>query len=231
MEKSNYYNNLSDIAGNLAAVRARLNRAAAESQRDPAGITLVAISKTQDEAAIAAALAQGQRVFGENRVQEAQAKYRDLKSRHPDLVLHLVGRLQTNKAADAVALFDVIETIDRPKLAEALAHAMEKTGRRIACLIQINTGHENQKAGIAPEDADEFINACRTLWNLPVQGLMCIPPADENPAPHFSLLAEIARRNGLNDLSMGMSADFEAAIKAGATLVRVGSAIFGPRGA
>jgi len=231
MEDSSDSKDLGDIAGNLAGVRARLNRAAAESGRDPAGITLVAISKTHGEAAIQAALASGQRVFGENRVQEAQAKYPALKRAYPDLVLHLVGPLQTNKVADAVSLFDVIETVDRPKLAEALAHALEKTGRRIACLIQVNTGHEKQKAGIAPEDADEFIKSCRTLWNLPVQGLMCIPPVNENPAPHFSLLAEIARRNGLKDLSMGMSADFEAAIKAGATYIRVGTAIFGPRGA
>jgi pyridoxal phosphate enzyme (YggS family) len=231
MEKTSDSNGLAGIAGALAGVRARLVRAAAESQRDPAGITLVAISKTHGAAAIEAALALGQRVFGENRVQEAQAKYRSLKPRYPDLVLHLVGPLQTNKAKDAVALFDVIETVDRPKLAEALAHAMEKTGRFPACLVQVNIGNEKQKAGIAPEDADEFIKSCRSRWNLPVQGLMCIPPAGENPAPHFSQLAGIARRNGLKQLSMGMSADFEAAIKAGATLVRVGTAIFGPRGA
>jgi pyridoxal phosphate enzyme (YggS family) len=229
MEKSSDSKDLGYIAGALAGVRARLNRAAAESGRDPDGITLVAISKTQDAAAIEAALALGQRVFGENRVQEAQAKYRPLKSRFPDLVLHLVGPLQTNKAKDAVALFDVIETVDRPKLAEALAHAMEKTGRFPACLVQVNTGNEAQKAGIAPKDADEFINSCRSRWNLPVQGLMCIPPVGENPAPHFSQLAGIARRNGLTQLSMGMSADFEAAIKAGATTIRVGSAIFGNR--
>ncbi len=231
MEDSSDSKDLDYIAGNLAAVRARLVRAAAAAQRDPGGITLVAISKTHGETAIKAALASGQRVFGENRVQEAQAKYPALKRAYPDLVLHLVGPLQTNKVADAVALFDMIETVDRPKLAEALAHAMEKTGRRIACLIQVNTGHEKQKAGIAPEDADEFIKSCRTLWNLPVQGLMCIPPVNENPAPHFSSLAGIARRNGLKDLSMGMSADFEAAIAAGATYIRVGTAIFGPRGA
>ncbi len=231
MEDSSDSKGLDYIAGNLAAVRARLVRAAAAARRDPAAITLVAISKTHGEAAIQAALASGQRVFGENRVQEAQAKYPALKRAYPDLVLHLVGPLQTNKVADAVALFDMIETVDRPKLAEALAHAMEKTGRRIACLIQVNTGHEKQKAGIAPEDADEFIKSCRTLRNLPVQGLMCIPPMNENPAPHFSSLAGIARRNGLKDLSMGMSADFEAAIQAGATYIRVGTAIFGPRGA
>ena len=229
MEDSSDSKDLGDIAGNLAGVRARLNRAAAESGRDPAGITLVAISKTHGEAAIQAALASGQRVFGENRVQEAQAKYPALKRAYPDLVLHLVGPLQTNKVADAVSLFDVIETVDRPKLAEALAHALEKTGRRIACLIQVNTGHEKQKAGIAPEAADEFIAACRVRWRLPVQGLMCIPPVHENPAPHFSQLAEIARRNGLKDLSMGMSADFEIAIRFGATSVRVGTAVFGPR--
>ena len=231
MENSKNSKDLSEIAGNLADVRARLVRAAAAAQRDPAAITLVAISKTHGEAAIEAALAQGQRVFGENRVQEAEAKYRSLKSRYSDLLLHLVGPLQTNKAADAISLFDVIETVDRPKLAESLAKAMEKIGRRPACLIQVNTGHEKQKAGIAPEAADEFIKACRARWRLPVQGLMCIPPVDENPAPHFSLLAGIARRNGLKELSMGMSADFETAIREGATYIRVGTAIFGPRGA
>jgi PLP dependent protein len=229
MKNSSDSNDLSRIAGNLAGVRARLVRAAADARRDPAGITLVAIAKSQEPAAIEQALAQGQRVFGENRVQEAQAKYRDLKSRYPGLVLHLVGPLQTNKAADAVSLFDVIETLDRPGLAAALAKAMEKLGRRPACLIQVNTGNEAQKAGIAPEAADEFIRECRARWNLPVEGLMCIPPVDENPAPHFSLLARIAKRNGLKELSMGMSADFEAAIGAGATFIRVGTAIFGAR--
>jgi pyridoxal phosphate enzyme (YggS family) len=222
-------NGLSLIPGNLAGVRARLIRAASAARRDPAQITLVAVSKFQAPAAVEAAWAQGQRVFGENKVQEAQAKYRELKPRYPGLALHLVGPLQTNKAADAISLFDVIETLDRPRLAEALAKAMEKLGRRPVCLIQVNTGHENQKAGIAPEAADPFIAECRARWNLPVEGLMCIPPAGENPVPHFVLLAGIARRNGLKELSMGMSADFEAAIGAGATYIRVGTAIFGAR--
>jgi PLP dependent protein len=220
---------LTRIAGNLAGVRARLVGAAKACGRDPAGISLVTISKSQDAAAIRAVLAQGQRVFGENRVQEAEAKYPALKAEYPDLVLHLVGPLQTNKAADAAALFDVIETVDRPKLAEALTRAMAKSGRRPACLIQVNTGREPQKAGIAPEQADRFIADCRARWNLPIRGLMCVPPAHESPAPHFSLLAAIAARNGLTELSMGMSADFETAITLGATFIRVGTAIFGPR--
>ena len=229
MENTKYSNDLTRIAGNLAGVRVRLVRAAEACGRDPAGISLVTISKGQDAASIGAALAQGQRVFGENRVQEAQAKYPALKAEYPDLVLHLVGALQTNKAADAAALFDVIETVDRPKLAEALARAMAKTGRLPVCLIQVNTGHEPQKAGIAPGEADRFIADCRARWKLPVRGLMCVPPAHESPAPHFSLLAAIAARNGLTELSMGMSADFETAISHGATYIRIGTAIFGPR--
>jgi pyridoxal phosphate enzyme (YggS family) len=219
----------SGIAGNLAGLRSRIALAAQAAARDPANITLVAVSKTHDASCVEAALALGQRVFGENRVQEAAAKFPALKSRYPDLILHLVGPLQTNKADEAVALFDWIETLDRPRLAEALAKAMEKTGRRPSCLVQVNTGREAQKAGVAPEAADAFIEDCRARWKLPVQGLMCIPPANENPAPHFSLLAGIARRNGLAELSMGMSADFETAIREGASFVRIGTAIFGPR--
>ena len=229
MEKTQDSKASSGIAGNLAGLHDRIVRAAQAAARDPAAITLVAVSKTHDAAAVEAALAQGQRVFGENRVQEAAAKFPDLKSRYPDLTLHLIGPLQTNKAEDAVKLFDWIETLDRPRLAEALARAMEKTGRRISCLVQVNTGHETQKAGIAPEFADEFIRDCLARLKLPVLGLMCIPPAHENPAPHFALLAEIAKRNGLTELSMGMSADFETAISAGATFVRIGTAIFGTR--
>jgi hypothetical protein len=221
---------LSGIAANLAAVRARLVRAARSAGRDPATVGLVAISKTQPGDIVAAALDAGHRLFGENRVQEAQAKYPALKARYHDLRLHLVGPLQSNKAADAVALFDAIETVDRPRLAEALARAMERQGKRPACFIQVNTGAETQKAGVAPEAADSFIAQCRTRWNLPVEGLICVPPVSVDPAPHFSLLADIAARNGLRQLSMGMSGDFEIAIAHGATLIRIGTAIFGSRG-
>ncbi len=217
------------IAANLAALRQRMAAAAKAASRDPAAVTLVAVSKTHPPEAVEAALAAGQRVFGENRVQEAQAKFLPLKARYPDLRLHLIGPLQTNKVKEAVALFDVIETVDRPRLAEALAKEMERQGRRLECFIEINAGHEPQKAGVAPEAADAFIAECRTRWKLDVRGLMCIPPEGRDPAPHFELLAAIAKRNGLSDLSMGMSADFEIAIACGATLVRVGTAIFGHR--
>jgi hypothetical protein len=219
----------SGIAANLAAVRARLDRAAAAARRDPAGVALVAISKTQGAAAVAAALAAGQRLFGENRVQEAQAKYPALKAQFPDLRLHLVGPLQSNKAADAVALFDAIETVDRPRLAAMLAREMDRQGKRPPCFIQVNTGAEPQKAGVTPEAADGFIAECRKTWALPVEGLICVPPAGVDPAPHFAALATIAARNGLTQLSMGMSGDFEIAISAGATLIRIGTAIFGAR--
>jgi len=162
-------------------------------------------------------------------VQEAQAKYPALRAAHPDLVLHLIGPLQTNKVKEAVALFDVIETVDRPKLAEALAREMERTGRRLRCLVQVNTGEEPQKAGVLPVVADAFIAECRERWRLPIVGLMCIPPLDQEPSPHFALLREIARRHQLPELSMGMSADYEIAIRLGATHVRVGTAIFGER--
>ena len=217
------------IAANLAALRQRMAAAAKAASRDPAAVTLVAVSKTHPPEAVEAALAAGQRVFGENRVQEAQAKFPTLKARYPDLRLHLIGPLQTNKVKEAVALFDVIETVDRPRLAEALAKEMERQGCRLECFIEINAGHEPQKAGVAPEAADAFIAECRTRWKLDVRGLMCIPPEGRDPAPHFELLAAIAKRNGLSDLSMGMSADFEIAIACGATLVRVGTAIFGHR--
>ena len=216
------------IAANLAAVKARIEAAARAAARDPGAVALVAVSKTHPAEAVAAALAAGQRLFGENRVQEAQHKYPELKTRHADLRLHLIGPLQTNKVKEAVALFDAIETVDRPRLAEALAREMERQGRRPACLIEVNTGEEPQKAGVAPREADRFIASCRAL-GLPVEGLMCIPPEGEEPSPHFALLREIARRNGLATLSMGMSADYEIAVRFGATLVRVGSAIFGPR--
>jgi hypothetical protein len=218
-----------NLAANLAAVRTRIEAAARAADRDPADVTLVAVGKTHGAEAIEAALAAGQTVFGENRVQEAQAKFPPLKAAHPGLVLHLIGPLQTNKAREAVALFDVIETLDRPKLARILAGEMEKAGRRPACFIQVNTGEEPQKAGVLPAAADAFIALARDQLGLPVAGLMCIPPLDEAPAPHFALLAEMAKRNGLSKLSMGMSADYELAIRFGATHVRVGTAIFGPR--
>jgi PLP dependent protein len=218
------------IATNLAALHRRIAAACREAGRDPATVTLVAAAKTQDAAALEAALQAGQRIFGENRVQEAQAKYPALKAKYLDLRLHLIGPLQTNKARDAVRLFDAVETLDRPKLAQALAAAMAGEGRRPAVFVQVNTGEEPQKAGVLPRAADAFIAECRARWNLAPVGLMCIPPVQQDPGPHFALLAEIARRNGLKELSMGMSADFETAIKRGATLIRLGTAIFGPRG-
>jgi pyridoxal phosphate enzyme (YggS family) len=217
------------LAERLALVKGRISAAARGVGRDPAGVTLVAVSKTHDAAAVSAAIAAGQRVFGENRVQEAQAKYPALKAAHPDLVLHLIGPLQTNKVKDAVALFDVIESVDRPKLADALARELERTGRRLRCFIQVNTGEEPQKAGVLPATADAFIEECRERWRLRVEGLMCIPPLDQEPSPHFALLREIGGRHGLTELSMGMSADYEIAIRLGATHVRVGTAIFGER--
>jgi pyridoxal phosphate enzyme (YggS family) len=219
-----------DIAANLAVVRAHIAEAAAAAGRAPGSVTLVAVGKTFGAERIGAAIAAGQRVFGENRVQEAEAKFPALKAAHPDLLLHLIGPLQTNKARDAVELFDVIETVDRPKLARALAKAMAKTGRRPTCFVQVNTGEEPQKAGVAPAEADALVAQARDELGLPVEGLMCIPPLDEAPALHFALLAEIAKRNGLKSLSMGMSADYETAIRFGATHVRVGTAIFGARG-
>ena len=216
------------IAANLAAIRARIAAAAAECGRDPQDVALVAVSKTHDAAAIAAAIAAGQRRFGENRVQEAQAKFPALKASHPGLELHLIGPLQTNKVKEAVALFDVIETLDRPKLAEALTREMERQQRQPALFIEVNTGEEAQKAGVLPADVDGFIAFCRGL-GLAIAGLMCIPPLGETPALHFALLREIARRQGIAGLSMGMSADFETAIRFGATHVRVGTAIFGAR--
>lgn len=219
----------SGLAERLAIVRDRVAAAARAVGRDAAAVTLVAVSKTHDAGAVSCAIAAGQRVFGENRVQEAQGKYSVLKPAHPDLVLHLIGPLQSNKVKEAVALFDVIETVDRPKLADALAREMERAGRRPCCFIQVNTGEEPQKAGVLPAAADAFIAECRERWRLPVVGLMCIPPLDQEPSPHFALLREIARRHELPGLSMGMSADYEIAIRLGATHVRVGTAIFGER--
>jgi hypothetical protein len=217
------------VAANLAAIRGRVSAAAQAAGRPEAAVTLVAVSKTQPAAAVRAALSAGQRVFGENRVQEALAKYPELRREFPDLQLHLIGPLQTNKVRDALQHFDVIETVDRPHLAEALAREMAKSGRRVPCLIEINTGEEKQKAGVLPDAADAFIADCRDRLGLPIEGLMCIPPEHEEPSLHFALLREIARRNGLETLSMGMSADFETAIRFGATHVRVGTAIFGAR--
>lgn len=215
----------------LAEVRARIAAAARAAARDPAAVTLVAVSKTHGAERVEELLRAGHRVFGENRVQEAQAKFPELKARYPDLELHLIGPLQTNKARDAVALFDVIESVDRPKLAAELAREMARQNRRPPCFAQINTGEEEQKAGVAPDDADAFIRACIDERKLPLVGVMCIPPADEEPALHFALLAKIAARNGLKQISMGMSADYETAVRFGATHVRVGSALFGARAA
>lgn len=217
------------IRGNLGAVGDRIASAARAAGREPAAVTLVAVSKTHPAASVRAALEAGHRSFGENRVQEAQAKYPALREAFPDLVLHLIGPLQTNKARDAVALFDVIESLDRPRLAEVLAREMEHSNRRPPCFVEVNTGEEPQKAGIFPAEADAFIADCRDRLGLPIEGLMCVPPLDEEPAPHFALLREIARRTGVRQLSMGMSADFETAIRFGATHVRVGTAIFGSR--
>lgn len=212
-----------------ADILQRIAVAAQAADRDPGSVCLVAVSKQQPEARVEAMLDAGQRVFGENRVQEAQARWGGRRDRFGDLRLRLIGPLQTNKAADAVALFDAIETLDRPKLARALAEAAQRQGRAPDIFIQVNTGEEPQKAGVAPGDADAFIGEARAQFGLPVKGLMCIPPVDEAPALHFALLAKIAARNGLAELSMGMSEDFETAIGFGATHVRIGSALFGAR--
>jgi pyridoxal phosphate enzyme (YggS family) len=218
-----------DAAASLAAIRDRMAQAARQAGRNPAAVTLIAVSKTQDAARVAALLGAGQTVFGENRVQEAAEKFPALRASHPNLQLHLIGPLQSNKVKDAVALFDVIQTVDRPKLAQALAREMIKQDRRLPCLVQVNTGEEPQKAGVAPAQTDAFVALCRDKLKLPVVGLMCIPPADEEPALHFALLAKLARRNGLDQLSMGMSGDFETAIRLGASHVRIGTALFGAR--
>ena len=217
------------IAANLGAVRARIAAAAEGAGRDRDGVSLVAVSKTQPADAVREALRAGQRVFGENRVQEALGKFPGLRDQFPDLVLHLIGPLQTNKVRDAVAHCDAIETVDRLRLAEALSREMERSGKRPPCYIEVNTGEEPQKSGVAPNAADAFIADCRGRLGLPVVGLMCVPPHDEEPSLHFALLREMARRHDLQVLSMGMSADFEMAIRFGATHVRVGTAIFGAR--
>ncbi|MDO8533699.1 MAG: YggS family pyridoxal phosphate-dependent enzyme [Xanthobacteraceae bacterium] len=210
-------------------VRAEIEKAARAAGREPRSVTLVAITKTFAAEHILPVLESGHRVFGENRVQEAKAKWPALRERFPDIELHLVGPLQSNKAREAVALFDVIHTIDRPKIAAALAEEMAKQGRRPRLLVEINSGAEPQKAGVLPEAADAFLAECRMSYGLVIEGLMCIPPIHEPPAPHFALTAKIAKRNALKLLSMGMSADFSTAIAFGATHVRIGSAIFGPR--
>jgi pyridoxal phosphate enzyme (YggS family) len=215
-----------DPAEAYAAVVARIARAAQAAGRAAEDVTLVAVSKMQPWAAVAPVLAAGQRVFGENRVQEAQARW---GARRDAVTLHLIGPLQTNKAADAVAFFDVIETLDREKLARVLADAVQKQGRSPRLYVQVNTGEEPQKAGVIPAEADAFIALIRATYGLHLEGLMCIPPVDEPAGPHFALLAKIAARNGLSKLSMGMSDDFETAIAFGATSVRVGSAVFGAR--
>jgi pyridoxal phosphate enzyme (YggS family) len=214
----------------LSAVRQQISSACREAGRDPATVTLVAVSKTFDADAIVPVITGGQRVFGENRVQEAKAKWPALCEQYPGVELHMIGPLQSNKARDAVALFDAIHSVDRPSLCEALAREIARLGRRPRLFVEINTGGEAQKAGVAPQDADAFLTRCRDGFGLAISGLMCIPPHDEAPAPHFALTAQIARRNRLKLLSMGMSADYPVAIAMGATHVRVGSAIFGSRG-
>lgn len=214
---------------NLQGVLDDIASAAGEAGRTPGDIDLVAVSKTHDAAHIRPVLRAGHRLFGENRVQEAAGKWPGLREEFPDVRLHLIGPLQTNKVRQALALFDVIETVDRPKLAREIAKEAEKTGRMPDCFIQVNTGAESQKAGVIPEEVDAFIASCREEYGLPVRGLMCIPPVEEEPSLHFALLREIAQRNGLAELSMGMSSDYRVAIAFGATLVRVGTAIFGAR--
>ena len=217
------------VADNLSAVRLRIAAEADRVGRSPDDIRLVAVGKSQPVERVEAALEAGHRTFGENRVQEAAGKWPELRRRHGGVELHLIGPLQTNKIRDAVALFDVIQTVDRPRLAEGLRREMDRAGLERGCFIQVNTGEEPQKAGVLPQEADAFITRCRTDVGLTVRGLMCIPPADEEPALHFALLRGIAERNGLQGLSIGMSGDFETAVAFGATHVRVGSAIFGER--
>ncbi|ABE60997.1 Protein of unknown function UPF0001 [Nitrobacter hamburgensis X14] len=221
--------NAAPATSGLASVEAEIVRACRDARCERSSVTLVAVSKTFDTDAIAPVIAAGQQVFGENRVQEAQRKWPELMAAHPGIALHLIGPLQSNKAKDAVGLFDAIHSVDRPSICAALAKEIASQNRRPDLFVQINTGEEPQKAGVAPSDADAFIAACRDTYGLTISGLMCIPPADDAPAPHFALTAKIAKRNGLTQLSMGMSADFAIAIALGATHVRVGSAIFGTR--
>lgn len=220
---------LQEIGENLRAVKSTIADAAREAGRVPASVNLVAVSKTHPAERIRPVLEAGHRLFGENRVQEADEKWPGLRDDFPDLRLHLIGPLQTNKVKRAVQLFDAVETVDRPKLARALKREMDAQGKSLDCFIQVNTGEESQKAGVLPAEADDFIRLCRDELGLPVVGLMCIPPVGEEPGLHFALLAEMAKRAGLPSLSMGMSADFATAVKFGATHVRVGTAIFGSR--
>ena len=219
-----------DVKSALAEVGARVTAAAREAHRDPAGVRLIAVSKTFVAADIVPVIEAGQRRFGENRVQEAKGKWPALREQFRDIELHLIGPLQSNKAAEAVALFDVIHTVDRPKIAKVLAEEMSRQGRRLRLLVQVNTGEEAQKAGVAPREAAAFVAMCRAEFGLEISGLMCIPPAEDMPAPHFAFLAKLAAEIGVAGLSMGMSGDFETAVNLGATDVRVGSAIFGARG-
>ena len=218
-----------EIPARLRLVKEEISLAAEAAGRDPESVKLVAVTKTVPAAVIDEAIESGQRLFGENRVQEAYVKWPALKERHADLELHLIGPLQTNKVREAVALFDVIETVDRPKLARALAEEMEGTGQRPRLFVQVNTGEEPQKSGIAPDETASFVALCRDTFNLTIEGLMCIPPFEEEPAMHFALLAKLAETLALEELSMGMSGDFAKAIAFGATYVRVGTAIFGKR--
>jgi hypothetical protein len=217
------------LPNGLAAVEQEIARACREARRDRAAVTLIAVSKTFAADAITRVIENGQRVFGENRVQEAKAKWPGLMAAYPGIALHLIGPLQSNKAKEAVALFDAIHSVDRPSICEALAKEIDSQKRQPQLFVQLNTGEEPQKAGVAPAEADGFIASCRDKYGLQISGLMCIPPVNEPPAPHFALTAKIAARNGLASLSMGMSADFVTAIALGATHVRVGSAIFGAR--
>ena len=216
-----------EVAGNLQVISECVKSASQGNARVTP--TLVAVSKRQPDDRIEAALVAGHRVFGENRVQEAKERWAERRGLYPDLKLHLIGPLQTNKAADAVALFDVIEVVDRPKLARSLSTEMARQGRHLPCYVQVNTGEEDQKSGILPDEADSFIGFCRLECSLDIAGLMCIPPVHEESTMHFALLRTIAERNGLPCLSMGMSGDYEEAVRFGATSVRVGSAIFGSR--
>jgi pyridoxal phosphate enzyme (YggS family) len=216
-------------AANFSKVRREVADACAATGRDPGSVTLIAVSKTFGVEAIRPVIAAGHRVFGEARVQEAKAKWPALKETHPDIALHMIGPLQSNKAREAVALFDAIHSVDRPSICAALAKEIERAGRHSLLFVEINTGAEPQKAGVLPEDADAFLRACTETYGLTIGGLMCIPPFGEPPAPHFALTAKIAQRNGLSLLSMGMSDDFPLAIRFGATHVRVGTAIFGER--